>query len=200
MARRGFVFMDYAEDITPENLAVLQRLELCRTDYMFGVGCHPPERDTQRLAGKYDLTPLVVGRHQRTWLAELTVRAQTMSSVYGRAVDPETVESHEGDVAFLRRQLDALTIRMENIPDDMKGMETYEFLMKQYLKLQKRWSELSGVEGALSASKTAHLSVLRTTLQKALNAEANPQPEQPEEKHKGEMVEIFDLDSGPQTK
>ena len=140
---------------------------MARLDYLFGIDGNPPTRQTRELATRHKLPTLAIRRHAGSWLAEVEAYAQSQSRFYGKAVDPVTVSAHEEDVAFLRRQVDKLKKQVNDTDPQMVGLETYEFRIRQLLKLQKRWSELAGVEDALKVSATAQKEVARLTLRAA---------------------------------
>lgn len=155
---------------------MVERLELARVDYLYGDGGKKPLRSTEALAKKYQLETLQVARHSPAWLAELRANAQSASLVYGRAVSPEIVECYEHDCAWIREQIDALQEKMDAITPEGKGLETWEFLLKQLLKLQVRWSHLVGIEGALKVSTLAKLTLVREEVKLAIAAEMEKPP------------------------
>lgn len=178
----------------PELPSVVERLELARVDYLYGDGGRKPVRSTEALAKKYQLDTMQIARHAGAWLAELRANAQSASLVYGRAIDPNTVESYEGDVAWIREQINILQEKMDNITMEGKGLEQYEFLLKQVLKLQTRWSHLSGVEGALKVSTLAKLTLVREEAKIAIAAEMEKPPPPDGSNARPVSGKVFDLE------
>lgn len=173
---------------------IIARLELARISYLYGEGDKRPIRSTAVLAKKFDLDSVMVARHTTQWLAELRANARSSSALYGKAIDPETYESHEGDVAFLREQINLLQGKMEKLGQDSVGGESYEFYLKQMLKLQKRWSELCGVESAIRIADLAKLTFIREEVRMQLEAEKEKPAEQPETQVRKVDARIFDME------
>lgn len=180
----------------PELPSVVERLELARVDYLYGDGGKKPLRSTEGLAKKYNLETIQIARHSSAWLAELRANAQSASLVYGRAIDPNTVEKYEQDVAWIREQIDTLQEKMDAISPEGKGLETWEFLLKQLLKLQVRWSQLSGVEGALKISTLAKLTLVREEAKLAIAAEMEKPPVPNGDNAKPVDGKVFDMSEG----
>ena len=177
----------------PELPTIIERLELARIDYLYGEGGKKPQRNTMILARKYDLKTEQIARQATSWLAELRANAQCASLTYGRATSPEIVDAYEGDVAWIREQIDLLQEKMDRITDEGKGMEAYEFYLRQVLKLQKRWSELAGVESALKLANIVKLTIAREEAKAAIEGELGRNPVQPD----GERViegHIFNME------
>lgn len=131
----------------PEDLSL--RLEMARTDYLYGMPGESPCMNAEKLARKYGLNVVVITRHVRAWMAELEAWAISNSKTYCRGSDPQVQMEHENDVAFLRKQVDALQRELAD-PKLKVGGETYKFIFDQWTKAQKRYSELSGAEAALN--------------------------------------------------
>jgi hypothetical protein len=140
-------YRDPDEDRLPAELS--KRLEMARLDHIYGVDGNKPCRQVDRLARKYELSTLVVVRHQKVWAVEIEAFARTNSKVYGNAADPDVIIDHEEDITFMRKQL----VRFQEALDKgIPGTEAYENLFKYYLVLQRRCSELTGAEGAVKNS------------------------------------------------
>lgn len=188
--------MNDDEEISKEEL--LNRLEQARNDYVFpGMNGKKPLRSTMALAKKYQIDHLIVARHAPVWLAEVRANNRTLSSVYSKAIETETIESYEDDIAWMREQIDKLQGVIRDMAPEAIGGDSYEFITKQILKLQVRWSQLSGVADAIRVAALARLTAIREEVKQQFVKELPPPEEDPVKDAKAvEHLKIFDMGQG----
>lgn len=159
----------YLRDDHPQDL---EALGLARIDYLFGMEGERPCRSITRLAEKHGVPGVVIRRYSECWAAEAEANAKTLSEIYSRAHEPETIEEFNDDVNFIRKQMDALRKQIDTIPDHQVGMETWKFKMGEWQRLQRRWSELTGIEEARKVSGLIQRDVARAMVKKEMEAAA----------------------------
>lgn len=167
---------------------------MARNCYLYGEEGKRPLRSTELLAKKFQLSRLQVAQLAPAWLATLRAEARVMSKEFGRCPSQETIAAHEGDVAFLREQVDILEEKLRNIDPKAKGLESYEFIMKQWRVAQERWSRMAGVESALKVSEKVRETVAILEVKKLMEEQApGEDPDIPKEKPVNGRV--FDLEA-----
>lgn len=149
----------------PTALDSLELLEMARLDYLYGVEGEPPLRSTSALAARYRLRHSDVQKHAEVWYKELEIQAERLTKLFDNTFTQQTIDSHEDDVLFLRRQMDLIKQRIQATDPTMVGMETHQFLTKQFLDLSKRWCSLSGIDVAQATVKNAHSSIIKKIME-----------------------------------
>ena len=178
----------------PNRAADIEKLEMARTDYLFGVDGSLPCRADQALARRYDLHINVIRRHSEGWLAELKATAKPLSVLCGHATEPETIDAHEDDSAFLRDEINRLKKKIRDMQDNRVGMEEYAFACRQFKDLQKRWSELMGIENALKTKLANDKLVAKIMIEGAAESEKPKAAQQQSRTVSGAVFDIPNFD------
>jgi len=96
-------------------------------------------------------------------------------------------------VSAMRSIIDDLRKKLLETPDDRKGLETFEFISRQFHKWQEKWSKAVGIDRKMRVAEVIEETIARETVKRDMALEDTPDTNGREERPVSGTV--FDIDA-----
>ena len=116
---------------------------------------------TKEVITKYDVLPKTAQGWIKQWHQE-QIRTISDKLHFSIKVTEDAMQKHASNVQFLASELDSAASAVQSCA---KGSKERREALSSYLKLEKRWSELTGIEAKIASNRAGEVEAAKNSVQ-----------------------------------